>query len=143
MPAKSMNELYDYALTFFRAPYTWGGEGPLSYDCSGFVQRVLAYGGVDPKGDQSASSLYSHFVKEGTVNMPGMGALAFFGSQDRIHHVGWCIDKKIMINASGGGSHVKSIQIAKQLGAYVAIEPINYRKDLVAIIMPFYQLPAS
>jgi cell wall-associated NlpC family hydrolase len=142
--AKTLHDVRDYALTFFGLPYVWGGDGTPSffggYDCSGLVQRILGYAGVDPKGDQSADGLYRHFLKNGLANCFGIGALAFFGNPEHIHHVGWCLDKKVMINASGGGSHIKTVEIAKRMNASVKIEPIHFRKDFVACIMPFYHM---
>lgn len=95
---------------------------------------------MDPPGDQSADALYRFFLEEGrgTLNQGGLGALAFFGKPERISHCGFCLDKKLMLNASGGGRHVTSIEIAAQYNASVKIEPIRRRTDMVAIIMPNY-----
>ena len=141
MSAKSMQDLYEYALSFFGYPYIWGGDGQdryqNGYDCSGLVQKILGLAGVDPDGDQTAHSLYEHFLNNGT-NTQGLGSLAFFGTKERIIHVGFCLDNKIMINASGGGSHCRTAIDAKRLNASVKIEPIAWRKNLVAVIMPRY-----
>lgn len=141
MSAKSLTEIYDYALTFYNKPYIWGGEGPEGYDCSGFVQALLQKAGIDPKGDQSAHDLYDYFVKNGALNYFGLGSLAFYGSRERIIHVGFCIDQRIMISASGGGRNVTTSQIARAQGASIKFEPIRFRKDFVACIMPPYYLP--
>lgn len=138
---KSLTQLYDYALTFYNKPYLWGGEGPDGYDCSGFVQKLLSQVGLDPKGDQNADTLYRHFLKSGMPNYFGLGSLAFYGSSERIIHVGFCIDSRVMISASGGGRNVTNIQIARAQGAAIKFEPIRYRKDFVACIMPAYILP--
>lgn len=146
MPASTMQDMYDYALTFFDLPYIWGGDGlcpdkrQKGYDCSGLVQVLLAYGNQDPKGDQNADSLYRHFLREGLLNTYGLGALAFFGSHEHVTHIGWCLDKRVMINASGGGSQVKTTAAAKRFNASVKIEPIHWRKNFVAVIMPQYWL---
>lgn len=137
---KNVDQIYAFAIELWDRPYIWGGEGRIGYDCSGFVQALLRYGGVDPKGDQSAAALYTHFKKEGMVWEPARGALAFFGKKTNISHVGWCIDRLSMIHARGGGSHVKTAIIAKQLNASVQITPIKYRPDLVATFMPKYEV---
>lgn len=143
---KSLDELYDYALSFHDAPYIWGGDGGLKskggVDCSGLVQLILKKAGIDPQGDQTADGLYRHFLKEdhGTINLRGLGSLAFFGSQKRILHIGFCLDKKIMLEAAGGSSHVTKVEIADKLNARVKIQPINRRIDFVATIMPFYYI---
>jgi len=141
MIVRSMTELYDYAITFYNKPYIWGGEGPDGYDCSGFVQKLLQAASIDPTGDQSADCLYHFFLKNGLLNYFGLGSLAFYGSRERIIHVGFCIDSKVMISASGGGRNVTTSQIARSQGASIKFEPIKYRKDFIACIMPPYYLP--
>lgn len=138
--AKSLDDLYDYSLSFFGLPYIWGGEGPVGYDCSGLVQAILRYARIDPPGDQTADALYRIFLKDGIPNYLGLGSIAFFGSTDFIHHVGFCFDTRVMISASGGGSHVRTQEVARRMNASVKIEPIRHRPDFVGCIMPIYQL---
>lgn len=143
----TLNQLYDHALQFWGRPYIWAGDGSVLYegglDCSGLVQLILEPARLDPPGDQTAHSLYLHFLHEaeegrGTLNLGGLGALAFFGKPSRIIHVGFCIDRRIMLNASGGGRDITSVEIARQHNASVKLEPILRRSDLVATIMPDY-----
>jgi cell wall-associated NlpC family hydrolase len=135
--------VYAYALSLWGIPYVWGGENTEKrpgLDCSGLVQLILAKAGLDPWGDQTADRLYRWFSdpKRGTREVWGLGALAFFGIETRIHHIGWCLDKRIMINAAGGGPTVTSISAAKKVNASVKIEPIASHSHLHAIIMPNY-----
>jgi cell wall-associated NlpC family hydrolase len=125
----TLNELYDYALSFHGTLYEWGGDGytpsgGYGYDCSGFIQKVLQKAGMDPPGDQNAHSLYLHFQKNG-IQMSCKGALAFFGSTTRVSHVGWMIDNRIMISAAGGGSHCTSRSVAERSHAKIKIQPIS------------------
>jgi cell wall-associated NlpC family hydrolase len=140
---RTKDEIYNFALSFFGRPYIWGGDGSNRYfgglDCSGLVQEILKYAKADPVGDQTAATLYDYFLENGKINQRGFGGLSFYGTTSRISHVGFCIDDKVMINASGGGSHVKSLQSARMLNASVKIEPISFHKNLVAVIMPNYQ----
>lgn len=149
MSAKSMLEVYDYALSFYGTPYQWGGghDGALlttyGLDCSGLVRKLLAFANCDPKGDHTSDDYYQWLMGQGFVNAFGLGSLAFFGTTSKIHHIGFCLDAKVMISASGGGSHVNTILVAQRLNAKVLIEPIHLRKDFVCCIMPFYQLPLN
>lgn len=136
----TLKDLYKSALqkTFGR-PYVWGGSGPFAYDCSGLVQFILKTSQILPPIDLTADDIYRYFLKEeDSVNVRGMGSLAFYGSTFHIHHVGFCIDDLVMLNAAGGGPGITSIQLAMSSNASVKIEPIDLRGDLVAVIMPPY-----
>lgn len=140
---KSLDEIYDYALSYFGDLYQWGGEGPPRYwgfDCSGYVQRILRYAQADPPGDQTAQGLHDHLALNGISCGANRGAVAFFSHNNRVVHCGWMIDDKCMISASGGGSHVNKPGIAKNLNAHVKIQPIAYYNapKLTAIYMPRY-----
>lgn len=149
MPAKSMLDVYDYALSLYGTPYQWGGGHNAllltnyGLDCSGFVRQILDFAKCDPKGDHTSDDYYHWYLGEGIANAMGLGALAFFGTTAKIHHIGFCLDKRVMISAAGGGSHVNTILIAQRLNAKVAIEPIHLRTDFVCCIMPNYQLPLN
>lgn len=129
-----------YALAFIGIPYIWGGNNPLEgFDCSGFVQEVLASVGMDPPGDQTADTLYRMLKDEyGITEEPGPGALVFFGTGERIIHVGFCLTDKIMIEAGGGGRSCRDRDSAAKKGAFVRIRPIHRRRDIVSFVMPNY-----
>lgn len=136
----TLKDIYKRAIdkTFGR-PYVWGAEGPFAFDCSGLVRFLLKDTQIFPPFDQTADDMYRYLLsEEDALNARGLGSLAFFGSTRRIHHVGICIDELIMINASGGGAEITSIDIALSKKASVKIEPIDLRKDLVACIKPPY-----
>lgn len=140
----TLQELYEFALSYYGVPYQWGGDGPLGmdkygFDCSGFVQCILKKANVDPPGDQTAHDLYLYFKKNGYPAVV-RGSLAFFGSEDRVSHVGWMIDNKIMISAAGGGPAIRARKIAIYNNASVKIQPISYYKvpALVGCYSPHY-----
>lgn len=132
---------YDYALALCHGiPYKWGGSNSLTgFDCSGLVQEILSSIGQDPPGDQTAQGLYDYFFKNGFVNVLGLGALAFYGKDIKsITHVVFMLDDFSAIGANGGGSQIKTFEDAEKMNAFIKIRPINYRKDLVAVVMPNY-----
>lgn len=135
---KTLKDVYLYALEFYGKPYIWGGEGPIGYDCSGFIQAVLRKFELDPKGDQTADGLYRYFLENGELNQKGIGSLVFFGKLDRVVHLGFCIDPYIMIHAGGGSPNIRTVVEAKKAEAFIKIQPINYRQDIVAFIRPNY-----
>jgi cell wall-associated NlpC family hydrolase len=137
-----MDLITQYAMRFVGVPYKWGGSHPLEgFDCSGFVQYVLKFAGIDPPGDQSAQGLYDYFIKTGRVGIKGPGALAFFGkAANRISHVGFCVDGLRMIHCASGDSTTVSLERAKAQGACVRGDLIAYRNDpFIAVVMPDYQ----
>lgn len=132
-----------YALSFLGKAYRWGGDDPMKgYDCSGFIQEVLASVGEDPPGDQSAQVLYDWFASGRGANLfgPQMGTLLFFGkSVTAVTHVAMALDQYRMIEAGGGGSHVTNAETASEANAFIRIRLIKHRSDLVASIRPYYR----
>lgn len=139
-----MQTLRDYALSFVGRFYIWGGDDPDGFDCSGISQEILASVGLDPPGDQTAQGLFNHFSVNGSHNVYGLGALAFYGeSTTKITHVGFCIDQYRMLEAGGGGPQVKTHADAIRHNAFIRIRLIKGRKDLVAVVKPYYRTIAA
>jgi cell wall-associated NlpC family hydrolase len=135
-----MKTLTDYAKSFIGIPYIFGGEHPsFGYDCSGLVQHILQSVGADPAGDQTALTLFHHFSEFGRVSEPKAGALSFYGvNTGAITHVGFLINEYQMVEAGGGNHMTTDINTAIRRGAFVRIRPYDFRKDLVAVLMPNY-----
>lgn len=135
-----MKTLVDYANSFIGVPYIFGGEHPCyGYDCSGLVQHILQSVGVDPAGDQTAQKLFEHFSVVGRISVPRAGALTFYGKNtNAITHIGFMIDSHRMVEAGGGNASTTDTNRAIQQGAFVRQRPHDFRKDLVAILMPNY-----
>ena len=118
----------EYALKFIGTPYKWGGESPeQGYDCSGFMQEVLASQGADPDGDQAAQGLYNYFCElRYQSNKPRKDCILFFGESEKsITHTALAINSHQMIEAAGEG------RISTDLG-FIRIRPIKSRLDLIA-----------
>lgn len=132
--------LRDYALTFVGKPYIWGGDDPIKgFDCSGFIQELLASAGLDPAGDQTAQGLFDHFEKNSEWNRYSCGALAFYGKDVKhITHIAMLLDQYRIIEAGGGGSSTTSAEAAASQNAYVRVRLIKRRSDLVAVLKPNY-----
>ncbi len=137
-----MEILKHHAFSFIGQPYRWGGDDPSGFDCSGLVIELLQGCGVLPhKFDTTAQGLFNLFEKSGVHNSKGLGALAFFGkSKSKITHIGFMIDNKRMIEAGGGGRHVKTMEDAIKYNAFIRIRPVNYRSDFITAIKPTYPL---
>jgi cell wall-associated NlpC family hydrolase len=133
-----MQLLYDLALRLVGTPYCWGGDTPAGgLDCSGLVQILLAAGGADLPGDQTALLLYAHFADPAhhIDTTPQLGALVFYGNP-KINHVAFCLDEHRMIEAAGGGEIVTSLGVSIAKNAWVKVKPI--RPLSRGIFMPKY-----
>jgi cell wall-associated NlpC family hydrolase len=138
-----MSNVIDYADKFIGVPYKWGGDNPIDgFDCSGYVQWVLQGVGIDPKGDQTAQDLFNYFLSNGdAADVVKAGTLVFYGkSPNHITHVAIANGPYTILEAGGGDSRTKTLAEAKKRGACVRQRPYNYRKDLVAMITPRYNL---
>lgn len=140
-----IDNMIDYAFRLIGTPYKWGGSNPISgIDCSGLCQELLQSIGEDFPGDQSAQAFYDLFMSKNGVLQPNKvglpGAFAFYGKSDKeISHITFMINTWQTVGADGGGSKVNNIHDADFMNAFVKIRPVDYRQDLVAIVMPNYR----
>lgn len=112
------------------------------YDCSGLVQEFLSCVGLDPKGDQTAQTLFA-IMKESCTLLAKpeieAGGIVFFGHGiNTIEHVAFAVDERHMIEAGGGGRTTRSLREAIAQGAFVRVRPIESRQDFVACLLPKY-----
>lgn len=137
--------LFHYALSMVGLPYIIGGDDNISgYDCSGLVIELLQSAGQWPRGvDATAQGIFDHFEKGGNAAYSPssqFGALIFYGkSVTNITHVAFGLDPYRMIEAGGGDFSTKTKEDAERQNAYVRIRPIDFRKDRVAILKPYYR----
>jgi len=132
-------KIIDYARSFIGKPYLYGGKcASYALDCSGFLQEVLSFAGVDIPGDQNAQAYYDHFSKTGTISLPIAGALAFYGVPSKIHHINLITSEHSVIGAMGGDATTTTLEKSYQQRAFVKERPMTWMKDIVAIIMPNY-----
>jgi len=122
--------------------YSWGGDDPSAFDCSGMYVEILKSTGQLPrKRDWTAQGIYNTFSSN-VVLLPHAGDLVFFGSStNSIIHVEMMFDDLRTIGASGGGSRVRTEADAIRYNAFIKIRPLASRSDLVVIIDPFMEVP--
>lgn len=127
-------QLADYLMHFIGKPYIWGGSGAVGFDCSGLVLEGLWALGMFGGGDTTAQGLCDNLAKTGWTSQPSAKIrrddLLFFG-KDRKHitHVAVALDRRLMIEAGGGGSKCTS---AANSSGMVRVRPI--RSDLVEVL---------
>ena len=111
--------------------YSWAGDDPNGFDCSGFVIECLKTTGFI-KGkwtDFTADGLW-HLLKEYSTVQPCEGVIVFyFKKNDIATHVGICLDDEYCISADGGGKKTKTKADAIRDNAFIKIRPIDKRKE--------------
>lgn len=121
-------ELVEYMKRFVGTFYTWGGDDPSGFDCSGLAVEGMKSIGVIGRGnaiDFTAHGLMKLFYKY-RVLKPYAGCLAFnVNSRGHATHVEICINSAQTVGASGGGSHVRTRQDAIRYNAFIKIRPVR------------------
>lgn len=116
--------------------YSWGGDSPDGFDCSGLVIEILKSADeLSRRFDATADRLYGMFTE---VEHPYEGCLAcYLNSDGKCVHIEYCIDEHTTIGASGGYSATKTKEDAIKHNAFVKVRPINYRRGEVVFVDPF------
>lgn len=138
----NMQFMIQYVMQFVGVPYHWGGDDPISgQDCSGLVGEFLMASGVIKRGTpkMNAQMLFNFLEKQNSGTYPCVGAIVFFGKSIKaISHVGFCIDPHYMIHAASGDSTTLTKERASEQNAFVRMDRVDYRKDLIATFKPRY-----
>jgi len=127
------------ALRFYGKFYTWGGDDPSGFDCSGLTNECGKTVGILPrKGDWPARGLYAKW-KNNEVTIPKAGDIVFWENKAKndIVHVEIIINDELSIGASGGGSRTKTRQDAIKDNAFIKIRPFRTRPYLKGFFNPY------
>jgi len=136
---KLANICVDYAMTCLNMPYIWGGQSPfIGFDCSGLV--VFSLRGVGKIKDGEDYTSHSFYIKYPLTNYITKGVLVYFGTPEKIVHVGICLNDRLMIEAGNGSRDIMTREQAIAKNAYVRIRPINRRSDVVGFNDPFLKV---
>lgn len=125
MYARRVDLVLDTAQTFVGTFYSWGGDDPEGFDCSGLMVELLKVGGLIGRGeDYTAEGLRQKF-KEYATQDPQPGSMLFWGNTSKATHVEMVIARIgndiFTIGASGGHSGVITKEDAAKANAYVKI----------------------
>lgn len=108
------SSIVNYAMKFLGTPYEWGGNGPNTFDCSGFVKYVYKQFGVNL--NRVACDQATQGTPVSRENLQP-GDLVFFKRPGEvIHHVGMYV---------GNGNYIH----APQTGDVIKISVLDYRSD--------------
>lgn len=98
----SSNAIVAYASNFIGTPYEYGGNGPSTFDCSGFTCYVFAHFGISLERVAADQQNQGTYVSRDELQP---GDLVFFGSP--AHHVGIYVGDGCFIHAPHTGDVVK------------------------------------
>ena len=102
---KTPEQMVAFAKKFLGTPYVYGGDTPAGFDCSGFVQSVCRYAGVNIP--RVADDQYYRAGKPVPKGKEREGDLVFFETDPSWpgpSHVGICVGNGEFIHASSSGS---------------------------------------
>lgn len=88
---------------FLGAPYTWGGTTPWGFDCSGLVFRVLERHGVHVLRNSSEQCFRDPQLVPVRFEELAPGDLVFFGTEEKIDHVGFWTGDGTVLQATTAG----------------------------------------
>lgn len=97
-----------YSKNFMGVPYSWGGNGPNKFDCSGFVKYVYAHFGYTL--NRTATDQLAHGSKVASMYDLQPGDLVFFNNgktSKPVSHVGMYIGDGQFIHASTNSYEVQ------------------------------------
>jgi hypothetical protein len=113
------------------------------------VEILQSVGLIERWQDFPAQGLWELFTTRGcqleNPDRPYEGCLVFwsqFPATPAIH-VEMCLNDKLSIGASGGGSRTNSLQAAIDANAYIKIRPFRSRKGIKGFLDPFKAKEAS
>lgn len=90
-------QIASYAQKYLGYPYVWGGNGPNSFDCSGFVKYIYGQFGITINRTATAQMSNGYSVSRDNL---APGDLVFFYGDGGIGHVGMYIGGGKFIHAS-------------------------------------------
>jgi cell wall-associated NlpC family hydrolase len=109
------DKIINWSKQMMGIPYLWGGHSTKGFDCSGFTSTVyLTQGYQLPRDAYMQAELGEKIIPAQDYSNIKPGDLIFFGSADRITHVGICLGGSHYIHESGD-VHISSLDPDDQL----------------------------
>lgn len=140
-PLVLRDDFINYLEHYIGCWYTWGGDDPSGFDCSGLIcEGLQAFGKMPRFADYTADQLCKMFPAVEPSNLLP-GCLVFWlDSSGRAVHVEAIWHKtRFSLGASGGDSTVRTIADAIRKNAFIKIRPWASRQQGVVVFRdPFH-----
>lgn len=125
---------------FYGKWYTWGGDDPSGFDCSGLVIECGKAVDIFPRGgwDNTANGIWVA-NKDKKVGIPNPGDFVFWNNSvgTRVVHTEIVVEAGYSIGASGGGRFVRTISDAIKANAFIKVRPYLLKPHLAGFIDPY------
>lgn len=107
LPITTPHERVDATRQFLGLPYLWGGTSSHGFDCSGFMFRIFAAGGIPIPRDASVQAQYGENIPLDHIQPGDLLFFAYKQGRGRIHHVGMYIGDGSFIHSPRTGQPIK------------------------------------
>ena len=97
-------KIVEMAKQYLGTPYVYGGNGPKSFDCSGFTKYIYGKYGITLNRTAASQLQHGYAVSKSELKP---GDLVFFKKGGSVNHVGIYVGDGKMIHASSPGDVVK------------------------------------
>ncbi len=100
-------QIAEYSKNFLGVPYVLGGNGPKTFDCSGFTKYVYAHFGISIPRTAYTQGYWDKGTKITSISALQIGDLVFFntmGDSDLCDHAGIYLGNGQIIHASSGSA---------------------------------------
>ncbi len=100
-------QIAEYALQFLGVPYVLGGNGPKTFDCSGYTKYVYAHFGISIPRTAYTQGYWNKGTKITSISDLQVGDLVFFntmGDSDLCDHAGIYLGNGQIAHASSGSA---------------------------------------
>ncbi len=135
----------DFATAQLGLPYVWGGNGPdngdAGFDCSGLTHAAYVAAGIAiPRTAQTQYDAGPLLAADAPL-LPG--DLVFYGTPDRVHHVGLYLGDGQMINAPTFGKPVRLARYRYSGDDYVGASRPAARPGSLPLVLPSRSRPRT
>lgn len=142
-PKEELREfVIDYISHYIGTFYSWGGDDPSGFDCSGIINEGMQAIGLIGRKEDWTANMYKDNWKSRYVEKPYRGCLILWEGllPDIAIHIEMALSDTLSIGASGGGSNTITKEDAIRDNAFIKVRPWASRYGAKWFIDPFKEI---